>query len=126
MKWKTKEKTYMYVGADLFVRNRTFSWGIGCPFCGRLHLHPAGTIRENPRRFLSHRLSPCIHARPELQAAAQALNFYDSAYILVDRIPDATSRFIAEERKRAAAARKRAAAARKLSAAAYSAGGITQ
>jgi hypothetical protein len=104
MRSKVRERQHLYVGADLLATTKQFSWVIrDCPFCGCEHWHGGGPIGEDPRHYLFHRVSHCIGVTPEVQGAAQVLNFYDGGYILVDRDPEATKKTIEDVAKARAA-----------------------
>jgi len=75
-----------------------------CPICGDGHLHGAGAVGEDPRKYLSHRVAHCYDIGPKprpksgspLTEAAGVLNVDWDGYILVDADPRATADLLDE------------------------------
>lgn len=84
-KARTDEKGYVYAAAELRACGGQFLWIIQrCPFCKQQHQHGGGTIGEDPRDHLFHRVSHCVQVAPAIRAAVQAIGFHDGGYVLVD------------------------------------------
>lgn len=68
-----------------------------CPICGDSHRHGAGSLGEDPREYLFHRVGHCM-TKPSaaMVAAAETLNLSLSGYTLTDADPRATAELLAE------------------------------
>lgn len=93
------EPRYLAAPAEV-VMNNSGSYSLDvldCPLCGATdHRHGGGSLDEDPRTYLSHRVGHCM-TKPNaaMVAAAAALNLSLCGYILTDSDPRRTVDLIA-------------------------------
>jgi hypothetical protein len=82
------EPRHLAAPAELVVNAcGSYSWDLSeCPLCGATdHRHGGGTLNEDPRAYLFHRVAHCLTGpSAAMVAAAAALNISLCGYILTD------------------------------------------
>jgi len=85
------EPRYLAAPAELVVNAcGSYSWDVSeCPRCGATdHRHGGGTLDEDPRTYLFHRVAHCLtEPSAAMVAAAAALNLSLCGYVLTDADP---------------------------------------
>lgn len=76
--FRSKESKFPEVSAIFVVGKGYQQWKVEkCPFCGKVHVHGAGSEGDDPYGFLGHRLTHCGDGVPD-----------NNGYILVAKSPE--------------------------------------
>jgi hypothetical protein len=87
-------RVYMAALARLIKGRGLYQWEVRrCAICTKGHLHGGGSVSEDPRAYLSHRVAHCMQQNMPsvaMVAAASTFNCSLDGYILVDEKPHDT------------------------------------